>query len=308
MTKIKIEELTNDSQLPDLVVDFSMLSTFLTCPRKFLYRHIEYLQKDTVAPPLVFGGALHEGLDVFYRALSKGNCPKVKDMQVKFLEYAGDQLPILTTDREFRTLERGCDILKDYHTVYSSVDRRDMRVKYVEIPFYFLLDDKIGFVGRIDCVVEMFGQTYIMDHKTTTSLNARYFDMYRPHHQVAAYLHVYQSITGVKPAGFVINAIASKQFKTKNMSDHFMRSTTTRSKYELEEFEEQIIWLANEISWRKSLMDTVNPEIAFYQNTAACHNYGSACGFIDLCEVPSIMRSAIKKQRYVKNEWKPYDY
>lgn len=308
MSLVKIGELNDKVTLPDTVVDFSMLNTFLTCPRKFYHRHLEHLDRPNSAPPLVFGGALHESLDLLYTTMAGGDLPTIEELQIRFIEYAEDKLPILSSDYNFRSLERGCEILEDYYNIYAHKDKVEFRVKHVEIPFYYILDPNLGFVGRIDTVVEWMGQHYIMDHKTTTNLSSKYFDMYRPNHQVSAYLMVYEAITGVKPAGFIVNAIASKKFKTKSVSDHFMRSITSRTHFELSEFEDQILWLAHEVDWRKKMLDKVDPDVIFYQNTGGCHNYNSPCAFIDLCEVAKPLRAAIKRTRYVVNEWKPYDY
>jgi hypothetical protein len=53
-------------------LSYSQLSTMRACPRKFSYVYIENVPQDFVSSSLIFGGAVHAALELFYRRRLEG--------------------------------------------------------------------------------------------------------------------------------------------------------------------------------------------------------------------------------------------
>ena len=65
------EELTGRNY-----ISWSSVSTFQACPLKWYFRYALGLSEKTVSSSLVFGGAIHQSIEVHYRELMMGkSCP-----------------------------------------------------------------------------------------------------------------------------------------------------------------------------------------------------------------------------------------
>jgi len=80
--------LTEPSRPPPQVrdyVSFSALSTYRRCPLSYFFRYVLALPEETVSASLVFGTAIHRGLEHQFREMLIGNpIPSVDDMMAEY--------------------------------------------------------------------------------------------------------------------------------------------------------------------------------------------------------------------------------
>lgn len=66
-------------------ISWSAISTFQTCPLKWYFRYALGLPEETVSASLVFGGAIHQAVELHYRELLSGN--PAPDLDTLLYEY-----------------------------------------------------------------------------------------------------------------------------------------------------------------------------------------------------------------------------
>ena len=120
--------------------DYTMMSTFMTCRRRYEYRINRGLVSKRPATALTFGGAIHEGLDSWYN-------DKDVDKAVKIFKEGFEQR---IEEDDKRTHAMGEWILRNYHEQY-----KDQPWELVASERAFELPFRNGkkFIGRIDKIV-----------------------------------------------------------------------------------------------------------------------------------------------------------
>ena len=120
--------------------DYSTLSSFQTCRRKYYYEHIRNIKPLIKGAALEFGGAIHEGLDTYYKG-EHDLTGAIAAFQANWKDREGD---------EIRTVANGIKLLENYAK------------KYLHEPFKVVGKPETGFVfpigdilygGRIDLPV-----------------------------------------------------------------------------------------------------------------------------------------------------------
>jgi hypothetical protein len=299
------------------VLDNSSLETFGLCPRKYYYKHVLSLEAPLEAEPLTFGSAIHEALFLYYShvGLAK-NMDDVKHEAFKaFVKRAtvdNSQIPITLSDDSKYSVEWGVYILEKYFEYYKDEPYTPLRDPsgnpYLELGF--ALDCHTGvFVGRIDGIFrdKTTDEIYVMDHKTTTyQLNTAYWDQFYPNNQVSGYLWAVQELLGIRPSGFIINAIRTYQFKRGDENTIgnkiFSRLITQRTPEQLQQRARQISWQMRIVEECKSLgLD------GFVQNApTACGIYNRRCPYTSLCIAQTEEMIGMLKGGFATRTWSPY--
>jgi len=172
-------------------IDYIELCSFVLCKRKWYARHFLSIVPKAARPPLDFGIALHEALDVMY--------------QTKFdLEAVLEKWHSLKFEADMkRTSMVGELMLKSYHTQYCEQNMEALHHEVIwELPF-----DHFNLCGRMDRVVQWHDGLWIMDHKTSSRMGATYFEQFNPHMQVSMYLHAGRQYFGDDVRGFIADAL-----------------------------------------------------------------------------------------------------
>lgn len=183
--------------------------------------------------------------------------------------------------------------------------------KHLEIP--------IIYTGRIDLPISIDGQIFVMDHKTTGMLGSSFFDAKRLSSQQRGYCWAFQELAKKPVAGYVINAIRTKEppqyvtaggerkstSKTTNpqtwWEESFQREKFLLQPGQLDEWKQNVISLIEEFLWHYSRgympMRTGNEH--------ACVNYGK-CQFFDVCRLHSDDRGMmLASGLFMDNVWSP---
>lgn len=277
--------------MSERIWDFTAVDTFQTCRKKYYWRMVRHLESKKVSAPLLFGNAMHSALDVYY---TDGLEKAIVRFRETFVDIEGE---------EKRTVENGIKALEWYAKVYANE------------PFTVLTKPEVGFVitigdilwgGRMDLPVEWDGQLWIMEHKTTSRLDANFFKQFQLDKQITSYVIGAEEYLGRTCAGCLVNAIEPwKELKrptaaSKRPEDHFVRDPIVRSKMMKERFKLNVSRIIRDILWC-----TENNEFYEAEKKDVCFSYNSECPYRLLCQFGEDPR--VIEADYVISEWKPYE-
>ena len=266
-------------------VDYTELSSFIRCKRKWYYRFWLDLVPFTSPTALEFGIAMHEALDALYK-----NDFNLDAMLARWEEVKDTFKPDMK-----RNQESGERILRDYYDEYK-VQVGLIDVLHNEVSFVMPIED-IVMKGRIDRIISWAGSTYVMDHKTTTMLGKYYFEQYFPHWQIMIY-----TLAGKQYFDDCSGAYIDALFVGK--ASRFERRPLMLTDYELEAAIPELLEHVHtwEAAQKRLLADTKSANTICPRSAIpeACAVY-SGCEYKELCRLnsdPSYMDVAFTKSTW----------
>ncbi len=230
-------------------IDFSSISDFCTCQRKFFFKHILCLVPDS-APnvDLVFGGAWHYGLEKAYQALrdnpdiSAINTTEIAAQSFqKFWDVEGSGW--FDPDASYpKSPGRAGDMYYNYFSEFLSGDSTG-RVIATESPFVINLGETLpNYIGRLDLVMDFDGWLYIYEHKTSKYVNDAIIAGFDNSFQCEGYLtagHIYYD----KIPRVLYNIALCQKSKI-----DFTRHEVTRSKSAIDRFLTELRQIADSVT------------------------------------------------------------
>jgi hypothetical protein len=290
-----------------LTVDAHSLSTFKECPRKFFYSVVQGWQERDTGPHLMFGLALHLGLEVYEKAKHAGHSHDAALgvallAAMKFTWNKALGRPWISTVPEknrvslARTLVWYLDAFGTHDTMKTLVVAG---APAVELRFCFQLGmasgegEAFALCGRMDRLVEFAGSNYVVDHKTTKSqLGSHYFASYSPDCQVSLYTVAGTVAFKVPLAGMVIDGIQVGATFARFQRQPISRHPTSSSE-----------WLA-ETGWWLRQMEACSDTLMWPQNDKSCHKM-LGCQFREVCSRPPGARAQWLKLNFTRRMWDP---
>ena len=163
-------------------IDYSSLSTYMECPRKFLFQYIMHFRPGNKNLDLVFGSCWHYGLEQVYKSQMVTGNPSVIDATEVAIE-SFQKLWALEGKEQWpdhdaifpKSPGRASDMYYDYFKRFLNSDLDERRPIAVEEPFTIDLsqfDTRLpNYIGRIDLIwEELNGNISIVDHKTAKAM------------------------------------------------------------------------------------------------------------------------------------------
>jgi hypothetical protein len=286
--------LQPQEQGKERIWDYSIISSFQTCRRKFYWEHVRNLRPKVKGLALEFGGAIHDALDAYYIAPQGSGLEIAQSVfEQKFKDREGEEL---------RTVANGKKMLEVYARKYK--DEPFKVLGKPEAGFVFPIGD-ILFGGRIDLPIEWDGQAWIMEHKTTTRLSSTYFDQFELDKQPTGYIIAAEECMGRKIQGCLINVmepwkdLIRPTAKSKAPEDHFLRKPLTRSDFLKERFKLNVLRIVRDIKWCEE-----NNEWQEAEKKEVCQYYNRPCPFLDLCKYGENERTIANE--FVVEIWEPF--
>lgn len=252
----------------NIVLDATMLDTFLMCPAKFNYRF--NLNKTTLekGAALDKGGVAHVGFEAYYKALqarqSFGDC----------LKLAHEAIDLYVANEEDSTLESN-EINFIHHTIEENLkhwqfEDNKFEILDVEKPFMYILheddDVRIVMIGKIDLLVNVDSYRNLpIDHKTFS----RSGPVYRKTNQFCNYVYATQSnYLLVNRVGLQTSLKPQEKFKRLPLSYDPL-------------FLEQ--WKQNVIKWCYYYLDCVVNK-SWPLNDTSCDKFNRLCEYYEICD------------------------
>lgn len=169
---------------------FSQIGTFQTCPRKYQYRYVDWLGKDTQEDSLTLTlwSIFHESLEYLYRQKSATILISLEEL-LWYYEWLWDKYiaqyleePIAADRDMFQS--RGREYLVWYYETYMPFDTRTMAIEdWIRVRF----DQNIDFSGKLDRLDIQWDTIVIADYKTSRRLMSDDEDSNRE--QIVLYAH-----------------------------------------------------------------------------------------------------------------------
>ena len=257
-----------------MIVDNTILQCFNRCPRMYKWRHLlDLVPQEDFTTSLDFGSAVHSCLEVWYKGgnYDKGLTAFANSMTGKSID-------------DKRNIPNGLIILNAYWKKW--IPEKTLSIKHIESAIQIELTSDIIFCGKVDLVVEMFGDLYVLDHKTASNFRNT---VARPNNQFTGYIYALR-VLGVPVTGAILNLIAV--LKTKQ---DFHRIITTRQEWELTEWKR---WVCD----TKQLIDIATQYDDFSKYTHSCWQ----CSYKKLCNSSSESLQTMIDSKYKQEKWEPW--
>jgi len=278
-----------------MVWDTSSLSAFSSCPRYYNFQNLLGYKSKIYSVATGFGSAVHAGFEMLDRGKFYG---KTKDESIQeaikiiLLEF-GEEL--LKSEDKARSLEatlraivwRAEEYWDDVIKIATMPNGEPALEQRFEVPFG--LDSEERFSGRIDKVVELENELYIVDTKTTKAgLTPYYFANFMPNNQVYAYIWAARRVLKLPIAGFIVDAVQT--------GVNFSRFDRAVFKINDEVLDE---WYLDAL--HKMHLANEYAKTQYYPaDFTACGNYGG-CKFRDICTEAPSRRSMIIDSEFDKD-------
>jgi len=320
-----LEELEADIA----IYDATTLRQLADCPRKYQYSVLDGLKsgsgnKTVESRYLIAGRAIHEALDVLAvtgdedEALTKltedwgdydsNPCPEneahlthnlLTVVLHNYFDYIktgpGSQFTPITLkydDLNFDRLMGGKFRLLEDGSVLLSESSLLMRMTVDGDDFYY--------AGKPDQVVQnTAGNTYIMDHKTSSSyLSSWHVSQHRVSNQLRCYMGMMHELTGLDFHGGIVNAI---YVGNKASSDTFKgtRFASYRYNWSQGHVEEALL---NQLGWAGLIAH--HEHMNYYPQASGMQC--RSCNFSRLCEAEPEFRDGVIYTDYTQEGWRDF--
>ncbi|MGD0140161.1 MAG: PD-(D/E)XK nuclease family protein [Tepidisphaeraceae bacterium] len=155
----------------------SQLSTMRSCPRKFAFLYVEKAPADFIPSSLIFGGAIHSALELYFRARLEGLevsngalLSAYHDGWTRQLRDAGQDIPVrFNKDQDGDSLDALADrIITSF--LASPLANPKGAILGVEEELRVQLDPELpDLLARVDLVTRTDGALHVVDFKTSRS-------------------------------------------------------------------------------------------------------------------------------------------
>lgn len=286
------------------IIDNTSLAMFKECPKKYQLGILLGYRPKSSAPPLTFGKAYHDALEVFRREKARGMSHD--DSIAKALRKAldasyADPSFTLFTNRSRITLCRAIvwyadqyknDVMK---TLVLPNGKPAVELSFrVELPFSFHGSDApVYYCGHVDEVAEYSDKLYAVEHKHTVgSMYDSYWDRYTFSSQISGYVMALKINFNLEVAGALIDAT--------QVGVNFARFGR-RIAHRVETHQQE--WIVD-LSYWMSQLDLCIRSDRFPHNTESCTKYGG-CQFREVCFSSPLVRQAILDSHFKIEKWNP---
>lgn len=299
-------------------IDYSSLSTYLSCPRKFMFQYVLHLRSVRPSIDLVFGAAWHYGLEQAYRSW-KDQADLTLEMLAMISEESFNQYwsiegePYFDPDQTFpKSPVNAANMYHSYWRKFYGI-QNTKQILSIEEPFTIAIkvgSYDISYIGRMDLIFKNRDFIEITDHKTTKSVNAITGPSFECSMQTDGYLTAGNIYYDSIPRMVYIVALCQK-----SKHDAFELYEFTKPNYSLERFlsdlrmhcQRIIIDLEQAKNEQSNLSRTFSPQ-SFLRNPGyACTQYFRKCPYFDICTMvnnPFIWQSK-PPEGYIVSEWNP---
>ena len=301
-------------------IDYSAVSTYATCRRKFMFQYIFHLKSTFPSIDLVFGSAWHYGLEIAYktaqneRSISATDLTKISiDAFTKYWSVTGAN-HFHNEDAIYpKSPGNAMNMYYEYWQRYH-IELKEKKIVGVEIPFKIILPDTTtAYIGRMDLAFTCAGMFQIIDHKTAKYANDIIYAGFYSSLQTDGYLAAGKMYFESLPTMTYNIAICQKAKIDFPRYDVIKRdSATERFLVELKELIKDIHKNLDIYETEKSQNNSTSFIVkAFQRNPGmACTQYFRKCPYFDLCmTINNIYKfQDVCPSGFIKEEWNPEEH
>jgi len=302
-------------------IDYSSLSTYQVCPRKFLFQYIMNLRSPYKSIHLVFGACWHYGLEVVYKAIKSGE--QLTELEATIMSTKAFNLlwkiegaPHFPDEDIIFPKSPGhaANMYKKYWERFLHSDSRKTIID-VEAPFVINLNTYAlnlpNYIGRLDLIfADNLGNPIIVDHKTTKAIYQTTVTGFEASYQTDGYLAAGRIYYEKIPSMVYRVALCQKS------KIAFENYTINKRVMAIEHFLHDLVYFTKEIITNLDILnddiircternDILNsfPRCSGY----SCTTYMSNCSYYDLCRLRNNPLLWLHKppQGFIYDEWDP---
>ncbi len=302
---------------PLRISTYSMWSLFRNCRKACEYRYEIGLTPRDKDPNLSFGSLIHDCLQLWH------GCGDLSAV----IEHVDRACAGRTGDESaHRDWHLARAMMKGYATRYP---REEFTVAALEKTFEGpIINPETGaasrsfvLAGKVDGIVRIGDDHYILEHKTASTIDADYLERLWTDFQIAIYSHYVEHALGIPITGVIYNVLGKarlQQSKGETEDEYHARrseliakskSGTTTAKRKMPEsdddyqarlaekyadpamFHREMLYLSRDRFeilraelWEltQAFLDARRRKV-FYQNTSFCFNYNRPCAYFPIC-------------------------
>lgn len=319
-----------------MICNVSRLQTFQECRQKDKYLWEDRLIPNRTPTPLLTGGAVHKGLEVYFKTQD----PKValEELESNYRDRIGEQPFVLPEEQEiyeseirFSKMAFAC-WAEHYHSqgwqvLYPEVTflvplpgtehhchwlhkLRELTYPAV-IPEYHRCIANSGcnslhyLKGRCDGIIEKQGKIWLLETKTSGMTGNPFYDRFYLDLQPTAYIWGASKALGIRINGFILNVIKkpNKNYKG-SLEDFFARDPFEQEAYI--RTDENLIRFEREAKILFDERERAHRDGIIYMNTQSCVKYNRRCHFFETCQAGGEISEGQFIQRpidYVEEEY-----
>lgn len=278
------------ASIAHMYIDFSTVSLYKLCPRKFSFEHIHKLvQKDSVAPDdseqgFFKGDIIHRCIDAVYQGqdweeLFESLVPAKCKMATMAQSRSGSKLHIKT-------------LIQRYLDHYNVPNHEEFKVIATEQKLEMPVTEWLTYGGTIDKIaITPDEKVFLIDHKTSSSLSTFMVPTVRVSDQFTGYLALAQA-HGKDTQELVVDGISTAKKSLDSGEGLFWRESTIRTAEQIEEWRSELIGVCSRLKW-----DIENSSFAT-NRPGACNQYFKKCPYYDVCAMGGSAQS-----NYIKNNY-----
>lgn len=267
---------------------------FTACRRKYFWQYVRKYSPLTTPTPFIVGSALHEGLRRFYKEKAAPDIDEVLDVHFK-PALSGKDAAFLSPE-QLEDLEKQramtAGMLMAYFKVYAD-DLKQWKILRVEEKASWPINSRYEMYFTLDLLVEWKNKPWIVEHKSTASIDHGYVSRLSLDDQVSTYLVGCLKAWGVKPEGVIYNAVMKPRIRQKqgetleqylrrvvalyeeSPAEYLYRAPLLASDRDLSRFEKELDLFTAEL-------DRAAETGFYYTNTTECARRG-VCPYMALC-------------------------
>lgn len=250
----------------------SSISVYHECPRKFWWSVVLWLGSDRKAIPLIVGSLVHTALEFLQSDGVEGALTKAQTQYNK--EF--NMVPAEEAHKVWPVVEK---MIREYAITY---ERDEFTSLYPEFPFAIELPNGEVWRGKLDKIVSLNTNLFIMEHKTSGEAPSQFFKRFKRSRQVTGYYLGASKMKLPKPiTGVVVDALFKPRLKKSGEPGEvsFGRELFLRSSFNLNIFIDNTTRVVDMIK-----SHDINKMEQWVENEDSCFGrYGTECPYIDLC-------------------------
>lgn len=289
--------MTAIASLPiiDRPLDNTALALFMTCPRKFDFAMRQHRRRTgPPTPAIAYGTVWHAILESHYKTGGDTNAAFIAGAQAWQDHGKPD---------DHRTFDRAWLEYENYIKRWGKYEDEDAKtVGFPESPAVEMSVNVTWpgalhpYAGKLDRIIELNGQYFVEDHKTTSRMGSYYFQQFELSNQMQGYVWIARLlIPSVKITGIRINAHGIYKKESK-----FERQLITFSEDRLEE------WAANYNLWVARMQQAYESAV-FPGNYDACSGKYGMCQYAEVCSMPPRLRERVLETDFDYAPWNPLE-
>ena len=300
------------------IQDSTKIQTYLDCPRRYFYEYVLGWQLIGTNIHLIYGSALHAGLE----HIKRHNHELVDPIRRKavaaeaftlFTEVYKKEMETNTDDAAFHKTKNPMTAMNAFLDYVEHYKKEPVNVLYTEVYGQVLINEegdtlhyKIDVIEDFD-VVNNLRQIRAMDHKTSSQFSRQWIDSWALSFQMQTYIHVlYSAFQPERVWGVVVNGIKPQDGKPTEFFRVPVQKTMDMMNVYLWHANEYVDNIKRDFNRLHECSPADNILQAFPQNPQSCTKY-FGCPFRDFCSLwPNPLRRAEEPPLgFTERHWNP---